>query len=126
MREDAVKEKPVTVQFDAALGVEIVPAGGGLAIAFKTKSGVKGAILPVSTLSQFAALLFKEAQSLPDDKQKEFLAVPIPASNAGFAPVPNKNEAHLVVKVGNVPLSFVVDKSTMLEACQNFIAKSQR
>jgi len=121
-----VKEKKVTVQFDAALGVEIVPAGGGLAIAFKTKSGVKGAILPVRTLSQFAALLFKEAQSLPDDQQKEFLAVAIPASKAGFAPVPNKNEAHLFVKVGNVPLSFVVDKSAMLEACQNFIAKSQR
>lgn len=124
-REDAMEEKPVTVQFDQALGVEIVPAGGGLAIAFKTKSGVKGAILPVGTLSQFAALLFKKAQSLPEDKQKEFLAVPIPASRAGFAPVANKNETHLFVKVGNVPLSFVVDKSAMLHACRQFVANSQ-
>jgi hypothetical protein len=68
-----VKEKPVTVQFDTALGVEIVPTGGVLAIAFKTKSGVKGALLPVQALSQFAALLFKEAQSLPDDSRRNFL-----------------------------------------------------
>ena len=119
-------KNPVTVKLDPATRVEIVPGGGGLAIAFITKSGVKGAILPVETLSQFAAALFKEAQNLPDDKRKEFLAQAIPASRAGIAPVPNKkNEAHLFVKVGNVPLSFVVDKAAMLKACHQFIANSQ-
>ena len=66
-------KNPVTVKLDPATRVEIVPGGGGLAIAFITKSGIRAPFCPWKHYPNSPRHFSKKLRICPTTSGRNFL-----------------------------------------------------
>ena len=116
-----------TIKLDRAKGVIFQHFTGSLtAIAFRTDSGVFGAVLERGQLSLLHSLLIKEAIKIaaiapPEGDPTNVTADPVPASGMSVADAKDPGQIVLTFDIGNLSMVFSVDEAMFRRVCARVV-----